>query len=70
MNKNQLDVMDILNIMSFWIGLRNLDENISQNDISDMINSAIEDIHKHLQEQDERLERIEVLLYDKNKEIS
>ena len=66
MNKSQLDAMDILNIMSFWIGLRNLDENISQNDISDMINSAINDIHKHLQEQDERLKRIEVLLYDKD----
>lgn len=64
--KNQFDVMDMLNILSFYAGIKNLDENINQNDLQEALNKAIEDIHSHLKEQDKRLERIEVLLNDKN----
>lgn len=60
----------MLSILSFYIGIKNLDENINQNDLQEMLNTAIEDIHTHLEEQDKRLERIEVLLNDQNKESS
>lgn len=56
----------MLNILSFYAGIKNLDENINQNDLQEALNKAIEDIHSHLKEQDKRLERIEVLLNDKN----
>lgn len=64
--KNQYDVMDMLNILSFYVSIKNLDENINQNDLQEALNKAIEDIHSHLKEQDKRLERIEVLLNDQN----
>lgn len=66
----KIDVLDMLSILSFYIGIKNLDENINQNDLQEMLNTAIEDIHTHLEEQDKRLERIEVLLNDQNKESS
>lgn len=66
----KIDVLDMLSILSFYIGLKNLDENITQNDLQELVNKAIEDIHTHLKEQDKRLERIEVLLNDKNKGTS
>lgn len=66
----KIDVLDMLSILSFYIGIKNLDENINQNDLQEALNKAIEDIHSHLKEQDKRLERIEVLLNDQNKESS
>ena len=59
--------MDILNIMSFAIGLQNLDKNLDQTKADQMLKSYVEDIHKHLEEQDKRLERIEVMLNETNK---
>lgn len=66
MDDNQFNLLDILNILSFYIGIKNLNENLSQGTAGDMLQIAVEDIHKHLKEQDERLDRIEVLLNDKD----
>ena len=66
MNENsQLEFMDILSIMSFVISLKNLDENLSQNDkqdlqkdLSDKINLLLKEIHGHLENQDKKIDLI------------
>lgn len=64
MNDN---LIDILSILSFIIGLENLELNITQNDLQEQtqeidkkvnehINTALSEIHKHLEEQDGKIE--------------
>ena len=43
--------LDILNILSFVIGVANYDENITQGQLQDMAMRVADDIHQHLQEQ-------------------
>ena len=77
MNNENLSILDILNIISFVIGIMNYDENLSQSDKQDLMSALNEQtslllngIHKHLKEQDKKLDTIlEVLNNDKNKEI-
>lgn len=59
----QLEFLDILNIMSFVIGLMNYSENLTQGDKQDLMSALdkqtenmLNDIHKHLQEQDIKIE--------------
>ena len=68
-NNNQLGFVDILSIMSFVIGLMNLDENLTQNDkqelqedLSKQVHLLLDEIHKHLQSQDDKLDKILELL--------
>lgn len=70
---NKYNIMDIINIMSFVIGMMNYDENLTQNDkqdfinaISDQTNTILTDIHNELEKQNKMLE---VLIHDKDKEI-
>lgn len=65
MNNGQLDFLDVLNIMSFVIGLMNYDENLTQNDKQDLMqelnaksDKLLEEIHKHLTEQDKKIDSI------------
>lgn len=69
----QLDFLDLISIMSFAIGLENLEMNISQNDIerqtadidkrvNDHLQDILNEIHRHLEEQDIRLSVIEETL--------
>ena len=64
-NNNQLQFLDLLNIASFCIGLMNLDQNLTQNDkqeLEEELNSKIrlllDEIHQHLQNQDEKIDLI------------
>ena len=68
-NNNQLGFVDILSIMSFVIGLMNLDENLTQNDkqelqedLSRQVHLLLDEIHNHLQSQDDKLDKILELL--------
>lgn len=77
MNNENLSMLDILNILSFMIGLMNYNENLTQGDKQDLMsalneqtNLLLTDIHKHLQEQDDRMERLEELINETNKKIS
>lgn len=65
----QLNFIDLLSVMSFYIGLLNLDMNITQNDIADQtaeidkrvnehLHEVLNEIHTHLQEQDIKLSEI------------
>ena len=62
---NQLQFLDLLNIASFCIGLMNLDQNLTQNDKQELeeqlngkINLLLNEIHQHLQKQDEKIDLI------------
>ena len=77
MNRNeQLSYLDVLNIMSFVIGLMNLDENLTQGDKQDLMDdfdkktdTLLQEIHKHLENQDKKIdsiiERLEALKNDR-----
>lgn len=63
--RNTLDFIDILSIASFVIGLMNLDENLTQGDkqdlqqeLADKAENILKEIHKHLEEQDRKIDRI------------
>ena len=54
--------LDILSIMSFYLGVQNLDLNISQENIDNQtqvlderLHNQVEEIHRHLTTQDEKL---------------
>lgn len=61
----QLSFLDLLNILSFLIGLENLESNLTQNDKADLQKSLSEnaerlltEIHAHLEAQDEKIDKI------------
>ena len=63
--RNQLDLMDILNVLSFYIGLLNLQENLTQSDKQDLMHefdtqttTILKEIHKHLEVQDNKIDDI------------
>lgn len=72
MNEGQLGFLDILGIMSFVLGLMNYEENLTQNDKQELmqqlnektdgllreIKSLLDEIHKHLAEQDAKIDTI------------
>ena len=66
MNENkQLQFLDYLNIASFWIGLMNLDQNMTQNDkqeLQQQLNTSVEkllnELHTHLERQDNKINEI------------
>ena len=62
MDKKELTFIDILSIMSFCIALQNLDLNIAQEDLDnqtqaldEVLHANVDDIHRHLAVQDEKL---------------
>ena len=74
MDNRQFDILDILNILSFIISVKNLNENLSQNTAGDLLSSAVKEIHGHLSEQDKKidliLKKLGVDYNDENKEVS
>ena len=74
MNDNQqLDFLDLLNILSFVIGILNYQENLTQSDKQELLHkvdedtqTAIQEIHNHLQMQDDKINRIINILEDRN----
>jgi hypothetical protein len=61
-DNEQLSFLDILTIISFIVGLANYSENVSQGAMQEAVHSAVEEIHLHLEEQDEKLNWILSLL--------
>ena len=64
-NNDNLGFLDILTIMSFCISLQNLELNTSQEDIQrqtedldKVMRENVEEIHRHLQKQDEKIDMI------------
>lgn len=65
MEQNNNEFMDILNIFSFVIGLKNYEENIDQSQLQEIAQSIMSDIHRHLQEQDDKIDKILELLKER-----
>lgn len=69
----EITFLDLISIMSFCIGLENLDMNITQEDmqkttseLDSALRREVEDIHSHLAIQDAKLNHIVRLLEDIN----
>ena len=64
---NNLDLIDVLTILSFVLQVQNQDSIIDMSDIQQEINMAVNDIHKHLNIQDKKIDMIlEVLDHDED----
>lgn len=50
--------MDVLAIASFLIGLKNYGENLDQSKAQEMLNDVLKELHGHLREQDEKIDKI------------
>lgn len=48
--------MDAINIVSFLIGLQNLQLNVTSADLDKQTNQILSEVHGHLKEQDDHLE--------------
>ena len=62
---NNLQFLDLLNIMSFCVGMLNLEQNLTQNDKQDLekeldtqVHTLLNEIHSHLNEQDRKIDLI------------
>ena len=58
MSNGNLELLDVLTILSFALQIENQGHIIDIGDIQAEVNRAIEDIHSHLQEQDRKIDRI------------
>ena len=71
----ELTFLDVLSILSFFIGVQNLGLNATQGDMQEAterldkaLRKQVEDIHTHLQKQDEKIDHIiEVIENDEHK---
>lgn len=64
-NNGGLGPLDALNVMSFIIGMMNLEQNMTQNDKQELesqfntkVDQLLKEIHAHLQEQDNKIDII------------
>lgn len=77
LSDNKYNLLDWITVISFIIGLQNLDLNLAQEDLDNQtkeldksLREVVDDIHKHLKEQDMKINEImELLNYDKDKEV-
>ena len=65
----QLTFLDFITLISFWVGLINLEENMTQGDKQDLMKKFDEQtevvlgqIHTHLEDQDKKIDQILSLL--------
>lgn len=58
MDNKQLNILDAMAIVSFFVGLANYGEILDQSSAQKLFDSALADIHSHLKEQDEKINKI------------
>ena len=68
-DEGQFTFLDIITIISFWIGLENLELNATQDDmqriqkeLADKADLLLKEIHGHLEEQDNKIDKIMELI--------
>lgn len=71
--QGELTFTDLLGVLSFLVGIQNLNENLTQNDkselqqdLSNQSNKILQEIHTHLEEQDKKINYI-INLLEENK---
>lgn len=55
---NELSILDIISLINFFIGIRNLNENMQQGSVQEIIQKQTKDIHTHLSNQDKKIDEI------------
>lgn len=63
--KNAL--FDFINLSSFFLTLANYDENLNQTKAQQILDTYVSDIHKHLDEQDKKINDILKMLQGGNR---
>lgn len=70
------NLLDSIAVVGFLVGLQNLDLNISQENLDNQtkeldskLREVVDDIHKHLKEQDRKIDLIMEKLNEKDKRI-
>lgn len=58
MTYNRDNLLEAVTMVSFVMSLANYSENLDQSSAQDMLNGVVKDIHKHLQQQDEKIDKI------------
>ena len=61
-DSRQIDFLDLLAIISFAIQMQNQSNIIRISDVQGEVNKAVNDVHQHLQIQDDKLDAILALL--------
>ena len=52
------NLLNAVAMVSFIMSLANYSENLDQSSTQDMLNKVVGDIHSHLKEQDEKIDKI------------
>ena len=62
---NELSFIDAISIVSFLVGLQNLEMNITQEDmqvtedrLAESLRKEVDEIHMHLEQQDRKIDKI------------
>lgn len=55
---NRENLLNAVAMVSFIMSLANYSENLDQSSAQDMLNKVVGDIHQHLKEQDEKIDKI------------
>lgn len=58
MSNNQFEFLDILAIVSFILQVQNQNKIIDISDIQDELHKVVSEIHKHLETQDDKIDKI------------
>ena len=56
------NLLEAVTMVSFVMSLANYSENLDQSSVQDMLNNVVKDVHKHLQQQDDKIDKILKLL--------
>lgn len=75
-SNGELTFLDLISLISFCVGLQNLDLNLTEGDLTEQtreldrgLRDVVDDIHNHLSVQDAKLNIILEALNDKNKKV-
>lgn len=52
------NLLEAVTMVSFIMSLANYSENLDQSSTQDMLNKVVGDIHSHLKEQDDKIDKI------------
>lgn len=61
-DNGEFTFLDTIGLISFCIGLQNLGINLTQDDLSKEADRLLNEVHEHLESQDQKLDRIIKLL--------
>lgn len=54
----ELSFIDLISLISFYVGLENYASNISQEDVQGVAEGILNQIHSHLEQQDRKIDEI------------